>query len=118
MPPESSDSSRFDHGADSGKIDSGVPETLYRNGRPSPGNVKQRPGEDGVSFWDRLANPWPLLPGQQPVFPAGKPYFSIDPSKLPGGSNVATPPEGHWIVKDVPPDVIKEAVRERGAFPG
>lgn len=94
-----------------------VPPRLYRSGKPSPSNVSYRPGEDGVSFWERLANPWPLSPGQQPPFRPGKPYFTIDPSRLPSGSVVPTPPEGHWIVKGVPPEVIKEAEIGRDVFP-
>jgi hypothetical protein len=90
---------------------------IYRSGRPTPSNLTSRPGEDGVSFWDRLANPWPLEQGSQPVFRPGEPYFTVDPSQLPAGSVVPTPPEGHWIVKDVPPDRIKPAVTGRGVLP-
>jgi hypothetical protein len=93
------------------------PKRLYRSGKPSPSNLKAMPGEDGVSYLDRLANPWPLPPGRQPVFPGGKDWHAIDPARLPSGSVVPTPPEGHWIVKDNPPEMIREAVVERGTFP-
>ncbi len=93
------------------------PPVLYRAGKPNPSNVSSRPGEDGVSFWDRLANPWPLSLGQRPLFQPGEPYFTIDPSRLPSGSVVPTPPEGHWIVKGVPPEGIKQAVTGRDSFP-
>jgi hypothetical protein len=95
-----------------------VPHRLYRAGKPNPSNLTPRPGEDGVSYWDRLANPWSLEPGHRPVFRPGEPYHAIDPSQLPTGSVVPTPPEGHWIVgRDVSPDRIKSAVRERDVFP-
>jgi hypothetical protein len=94
-----------------------LPPILHRAGKPSPSNTTARPGEDGVSFWDHLANPWPLEPGKQPIFRPGQPYFTIDPSRLPHGSVVPTPPEGHWIVREVPPLEIKEAVTGRGNFP-
>ena len=90
---------------------------LYRSGKPKPSNIRSRPGEDGVSFRDTLSNPWPLGPGQKPIFPLGGRFFAVDPSRLPDGSVIQTPPEGHWIIKGVPPDLIKQAVTERGAFP-
>jgi hypothetical protein len=97
--------------------DDSIPERLYRLGKPNPGNLKARPGEDGVSFWDTLANPQSHPAGGQPIFPPGKPWFAVDPKRLPNGSVIPTPPQGHWIVKNVPPEQIREAVVERGSSP-
>ncbi len=66
----------------------------------------------------RLANPWPFDPdNSRSSVPVSHIGVTIDPSRLPSGSVVATPPEGHWIVKGVPPDVIKEAETGRDVFP-
>jgi hypothetical protein len=94
-----------------------LPHRLYRSGKPTPSNLTPRPGEDGISFWDRLANPCPLEPGTQPLFRPGELYFTVDPSQLPAGSVVPTPPEGHWIVKGEPPERIKPAVTGRDVLP-
>ncbi len=93
-----------------------IPPVLYRAGKPTPSNLTPRPGEDGVSFWDRLSNPYPKGPGR-PVFRPGEPYLAIDPTRLPVGSVQATPPEGHWIVKGVSPQDLKHAIIERGVIP-
>ncbi len=93
---------------------------LYRAGKPtSPSNLKPRAIDQGkLSFRDTLSNPWPLKPGQRPVFEPGDAYFGIDGSKLPSGTIVPDDdPPGHVFVTDVTPEEIQQAVVERGRFP-
>jgi RHS repeat-associated protein len=92
------------------------PSTIYRAGRPSPSNLKPRPGEDALSFRNSLSNPLPNT--GRPVFRPGDDYFGIDPSKLPPGSVIHdNAPPGHVSVQGVPPDVLKNAVTTKGSFP-
>jgi RHS repeat-associated protein len=106
-----------------------APSAIYREGRPSPSNLK--PSGGGVSFRDSLSNPIdPAVPGPlgggRPVFRPGEPYFGVDPSKLPPGSVIpdgvpgsTTTPPGHVSVVGVPPEVIKGGVipGASGKFP-
>jgi RHS repeat-associated protein len=95
-----------------------VPPFIYRAGGTNPGNLTPRPGEAALSFRDSLSNPYPLSPGEQPVFRAGQPYIKVDTSRLPAGSvardNV---PPGHVSVRGVPAAQVKDAVVEKGKLP-
>ena len=94
------------------------PPILYRKGRPSPSNLKTRPGEGYVSFRDSLSNPWPRT--GPTVFPPGADYFGIDTSQLAEGNLIYdNAPPGHVSVQGVSPDVLKNAVipSTRGTFP-
>jgi RHS repeat-associated protein len=98
-----------------------VPPVIFRSGNPNPGNLTPRPIDQGnLSFRDSLSNPYPLEPGQKPVFGRGDSYFGVDTSKLPPGSVIPdnTPP-GHVTVRGVPPEALKDAVipGSRGKFP-
>ena len=92
---------------------------LYRAGQPNPSNLKPRAVDQGkLSFRNSLSNPWPLGSGGRPVFQHGDAYFGVDPSRLPPGSVIPDPDSpGHVLVKDVPPEVLRKAVVERGKFP-
>jgi hypothetical protein len=94
----------------------GQGKIIYREGRPNPGNLTPRPSDNGqLSFRSSLSNPYPLPEGARPVFRPGEPYLGIDTSLLPEGSVVYDDvPPGHVFVEGVPPDVLKEAVVERG----
>jgi len=95
---------------------SSLPEIVYRGGTPSPGNLTPRPSDAGrLSFRESLSNPFPLLPGQRPVFEVGKPYFGVRTSDLPSGSVILdnTPP-GHVSVWNVSPSQLKSSVCVRG----
>lgn len=96
-----------------------TPPLIYREGNPSPGNLTARAIDEGnLSFRDSLSNPFPLKEGQRPVFRPNQPYFSIDTSKLPADSVIPdNKPPGHVSVKGVSPEVLKDAVSERGKFP-
>jgi len=101
------------------KVD--IPAIIYREGTPSPSNLKLRPGEEALSFRDSLSNPIPK--GERPVLRPGKNYIGIDTSKLPPGSVVpdgvpgsAVTPPGHVSVTATP-EQLKDAVVERGKFP-
>ena len=93
-----------------------LPERVFRAGNPNPANLRPRPIDGGkLSFRDSLSNPWPLRPGQRPVFEPGDPYFAVDPSKLPPGTVfVDDRPPGHVSVVGATPEEIKNAVVERG----
>ena len=85
----------------------------------SPGNLTPRASDNGIlSFRDSLSNPYPLNPGQQPVFQFGDDYFGINTSKLPPGSirpdNI---PPGHVGVTGVMPAQLKAAVVVKGKLP-
>lgn len=94
------------------------PPYLYRAGGSNPGAFKPRPQDKGMlSTRDSLSNPWPLEPGELPVFPAGRPIQVIDTSRLPPGSVVvdgapygpAAP--GHVSIgPNVDKQVVKNAV--------
>ena len=92
--------------------------TIYREGTPSPSNLKPRPSDNGkLSFRSSLSNPYPLAEGQRPVFRPNEPYFGIDTSQLPDGSiTYDNIPPGHVSVEGVPPDALKKAVTERGSI--
>jgi RHS repeat-associated protein len=93
-----------------------VPEIIYREGKPNPGNLRTRPGEDAVSFRGSLSNPVPG--GARPVLRPGEPYFGIQTSRLPPGSVIPDNiPPGHVSVKGVAPEVLQDAVSVRGKFP-
>lgn len=95
-----------------------IPGTIYREGAPSPSNLRVRPGEDALSFRDSLSNPWPLAEGQRPVFRPGEPYFGVETAKLPPGSVVPDGvPPGHVSVMGVDPGVIKDAVIQQPPWP-
>lgn len=95
-----------------------IPGTIYREGAPSPSNLRVRPGEDALSFRDSLSNPWPLAEGQRPVFRPGEPYFGVETAKLPPGSVVPDGvPPGHVSVIGVDPGVIKDAVIQQPPWP-
>lgn len=98
-----------------------IPGVIYRAGKPSPSNLTVRAGEEGLSFRDTLSNPYPLAPGQRPVFRVGDDYFGISTSRLPPGSvrpdNI---PPGHVTVTGVTPAALKDAATQtgiRGKFP-
>jgi RHS repeat-associated protein len=93
-----------------------IPKFIYREGNTNPGNLKTRPGETYVSFRDSLSNPIPR--DGRPVFRPGENYLVIDISKLPPDSvfRVGDMP-GHIGVRNVPPEVLKDAVVARGTFP-
>jgi len=64
-----------------------IPTLIYRGGTGGPSNFTPRPVDDGMlSTRDSLSNPWPLRPGQRPVFPVGEPIQVINTSMLPPGS--------------------------------
>ena len=91
---------------------------IYREGGPSPSNLKVRPGEDGVSFRNSLSNPYPLHGGQRPVFRPGEQYIGVDPAKLPRGSVIPdNVPPGHVTVRGVDVETLQGAIVERGKFP-
>ena len=93
-----------------------IPPVIYRGGKPSPSNMKLRPGEDALSFRDSLSNPLPKT--ERPVFRPGDDYIGIDTSKLPPGSVVPdNVPPGHVSVQGVTPEQLQQAVIERGKFP-
>lgn len=96
-----------------------VPSTIFREGNPSPGNLTPRSVDEGIlSFRDSLSNPWPLQPGQRPVFRPGEPYFQIDTTKLPPGSVIPDNiPPGHVGVQNVAAKILKDAVSGRGKLP-
>jgi hypothetical protein len=55
---------------------------IYRGGGTNPGNYK--PGKDGVvSLRDSLSNPWPLKPGESPVFGHGDSWAGVKTCDLP-----------------------------------
>jgi hypothetical protein len=59
-----------------------------------------------------------LAEGQRPVFRPGEPYVGLDTSKLPSGSVVVdNEPAGHVYVQNTTPQILKDAVIERGRFP-
>jgi hypothetical protein len=93
--------------------------TVFRGGGTNPGNLTPRASDNGaLSFRSSLSNPWPLQPGQNPVFKPGQPYFGVDISKLPGGSVVFDNiPPGHVSIINVVVQVLKDAVIEKGVFP-
>jgi len=93
-----------------------IPPVIYRGGKPSPSNLKLRPGEDALSFRDSISNPLPKT--ERPVFRPGDDYIGIDTSKLPRGSVVPdNVPPGHVSVQGVTPEQLQQAVIERGKFP-
>jgi RHS repeat-associated protein len=93
-----------------------IPEVIYREGKPSPSNLRPRPGEDAVSFRTSLSNPLPG--GSRPVFRPGEPYFGVETASLPPEAvTVDNNPAGHVGVSGVPPEVLQDAVTVRGKFP-
>jgi hypothetical protein len=104
----------------SGSSGSGIPPVIYRAGRPNPANLKPRAIDDGkLSFRDSLSNPLPRRSDERPVFLPGEPYFGVDSSRLPPGTVVQDDdPPGHVLVGQVSSETIREAVVERGKFPG
>jgi RHS repeat-associated protein len=90
-------------------------ELFYRAGKTNLGNFKLRPGEAGLSARDTLSNPWPLAPGQRPVFRLGDSYVEIDPAKLPIDS-WEIEPDGHVSITAAP-EVIQNAIVGKGALP-
>jgi RHS repeat-associated protein len=90
-------------------------ELFYRAGKTNLGNFKLRPGEAGLSARDTLSNPWPLAPGQRPVFRLGDSYVEIDPAKLPIDS-WEIEPDGHVSITAAP-EVIQNAIIGKGALP-
>ena len=90
---------------------------LYRAGGRNLGNFRLRPGETMISARTTLSNPWPLAPGQRPVFRLGDDYVEIDPAKLPGDSfTIDVEPDGHVSITAAP-EVIQNAVVARGRLP-
>lgn len=90
---------------------------LYRNGRPSPSNLKVRDDEDCVSFRYVLSNPYPCPEGR-PVLPSGDTYMVIDVSLLPPNCVIYDDdPAGHACVHGVNFEVLKSAVVDRPKFP-
>jgi RHS repeat-associated protein len=84
---------------------------IYRAGNPSPSNFKPSGVPPTVSFRSTLSNPWPLQPGQRPVFRPGDSAFGVDTAKLPEGSvNQDNEPPGHVSVQPLPPETFKNAV--------
>jgi RHS repeat-associated protein len=99
-----------------------VPEVIYRAGKPSPSNLTPRAVDNGnLSFRNSLSNPWPLEPGQRPVFQHGDDFFGIETKYLPNGSVIPDNiPPGHVTVRGVSPDVLKDAATKtkiKGKFP-
>jgi hypothetical protein len=100
-----------------------VPPAIYREGRPSPSNLTPRPQDNGyLSFRDSLSNPVepgvPGPPGGRPVFRPGEEYMRIDTSKLPPGTVIPDGvPPGHVSVRNVPPEVLKNAVTPKPPKP-
>ena len=92
---------------------------LYRAGNANPSNLKPRAIDQGeLSFRDSLSNPWPMKPDQRPVFQPGDSYFVVDPTRLPPGSVISdNNPPGHVSVRDVPPEILHEAVEYKGKLP-
>jgi hypothetical protein len=113
--------SRIENQESPGTMPSGrLPERIYRAGNPNPSNLRPRPIDGGkLSFRDSLSNPWPLQPGQRPVFEPGDSYFALDPSSLPPGTVIPdNNPPGHVSVVEAGSEAIKAAVVERGKLPG
>jgi RHS repeat-associated protein len=95
-----------------------TPQIIYRSGKTNPGNLTD---PRGLSFRDSLSNPYPLAPGQRPVFGHGDSYFGINTSNLPRGSVIFDNiPPGHVTVTGVTPAILKDAATQtgiRGNFP-
>jgi RHS repeat-associated protein len=96
----------------------GPDRTIYRGGGTNPGNFK--PGSDGgVSFRDSLSNPYPLEPGQQPVFGHGAKWSGINTGDLPPGSvrfdgGTGRYAAGHVSVRGVAPATLSNAAKGSG----
>ena len=101
-------------------VSQNAPPVLWREGRTSPSNLKERPQDvDGVSFRANLSNPLPK--GDRPVFRTGEDYFGIDTSRLPANSRIIPDANDpfHFGVKGATPQEIQKAVipGSKGAFP-
>jgi len=97
------------------------PNIIYRGGGSNPSSLTPRLVDDGyLSFRDSLSNPWPLEPGQRPVFEPGKEFIAVDISKLPQNSIIYDNiPPGHVSVNGVSAsvDLIQKAVVGKFKFP-
>ena len=97
------------------------PGIIYRAGRTNPSNLKPRQMDEGMlSFRDSISNPWPLEPGERPVFSPGDDFIAVDSTKLPDGSVVFdNNPPGHVSVNGILTSVetIKNAVLGIFRFP-
>ena len=89
---------------------------FYRAGGRNLGNFRLRPGESMISARTSLSNPWPLSPGQRPVFRLGDDYVEIDPGRLSGGYEIDIEPDGHVSIT-ASPEVIQNAVIGKGRLP-
>jgi hypothetical protein len=90
---------------------------IYRRGGTNPSNLRPRAVDQGrLSFWTSLDPP--VRADEPPRFPPGSDYFVVDTRWLPPGSVVhdAEPP-GHVSVIDVPAEVVRDAIVERGRIP-
>jgi hypothetical protein len=96
-----------------------IPEIIYRGGKPNPGNLTPRAIDNGnLSFRDSISNPYPLEPGQRPVFGLGDGYFGLSTKNLPPGSVIPDNiPPGHVTVRGVSPEILKAAEVIRDKFP-
>jgi len=91
---------------------------IYRGGGKSPSNFKLRPGEKGLSFRDSLSNPWPLKPGERPVFRPGDEYVVLNPAKIQLGRIIYdSRPPGHVTIEDPVTAELIEAIEAKGRFP-
>jgi hypothetical protein len=105
-------------GADIAPVGAGI---IYRSGGTNPGNLKPRLSDEGMlSFRDSISNPWPLKPGQRPVFSPGDDFIAVDSTKLPIGSVIFdNNPAGHVSVNGLLASVeaIKNATLGIFRFP-
>jgi RHS repeat-associated protein len=103
-------------GAARGGGGAGEAGSLFRAGGSNPGNLKVRPGDDGLSFRDSLSNP--IDAKNSPVFKPGDQYIEVDADRLPAGSVVRDgDPPGHVTVRDATPEQINGAIVGKGKLP-
>ena len=88
---------------------------IYRGGGRSPNNLVPRPKDNGeLSFRDSISNAL----GEEPVLRSGKEFIAVDISKLPPGSVIwDNVPDGHVSVKNVPLEIMQDALIGKWTFP-
>jgi len=74
-----------------------------------------RPKDNGeLSFRDSISNAL----GEEPVLRSGKEFIAVDISKLPPGSVIwDNVPDGHVSVKNVPLEIMQDALIGKWTFP-
>ena len=101
-------------GDDAANTAESLPDFLYREGTPRPGNLTPRPVDEGaLSFRSSLSNP--IDSAARPVFRPGEPYIVLDPSRLPPGSVIVdNVPPGHVSVTGASVEDLLAALVDRG----